>query len=283
VRIRPLAIIVLGVLLLFFCAVLWLVIASRTVFFDPRNTPEVLLNGNSFDSLTNLPELTELTINLSAANLAFGEQQMAKMAKDRPEFTRCISKDDPVWQFCGRAFGGAAIGERVLWDNTPPVDQGYRSENLGPYQGRSGFIRIRKISDSGEDRGRPLSCEELWSCAVFEIENIRNHKAFMALFCQALAGKVSREEWVRECSRLEYSALQRTKKDFAKLWLPLVGTRSITVTKSFWGADIPETYEAWISLYRDPNDYPWDVFGAYYDNQIVPYVKKTKWRQSVAR
>jgi hypothetical protein len=153
VRIRPLAVVVAGVLLLFFCAVLWLVIASRTIFFYPRNTPEVLLNGNSFDSLTNVPELPELTTNLSAADLAFGEEQMAKMAKDLPEFTRYISKDDLVWQFCARAFAGAAIGEHVLWDNTPPEDRGYRSENLGPYKGRPGFIRIRKNSDSGEDRG----------------------------------------------------------------------------------------------------------------------------------
>jgi hypothetical protein len=283
VRIRPLAIVVTGVLLLFFCAVLWLVIASRTIFFYPRNTPDVLLNGNSFDSLTNLPELADFTTNLSAADLAFGEEQMAKMAKDRPEFTRYISKDDLVWQFCSRAFAGAAIGEHVFWDNSPPEDRGYRSENLGPYKGRPGFIRIRDKSDSGDDRGRPLSCEELWSCAVFELENVRNHKAFMALYYRALEGKLTREEWIRGCTMLEYGALNRTSKDFAKLWLPLVGTRAISVNRSFWGANIPDTYQGWISLYRDPNSYPWDAFGAYYDSQIVPYVKSMKARQRVAR
>jgi hypothetical protein len=283
VRIRPLAVAVIGVLLLFFCAVLWLVVASRTIFFYPRNTPEVLFSGKSFESLTNLPELADLTTNLSAADLAFGEEQMAKMVKVRPGFTRYISKDDSIWQFCVRAFAGAAIGERILWDNTLPEGNGYRSENLGPYQGHAGFIRIRNNSDSGDDRGRPLSCEELWSCAVFEIENIRNHKAFVVLFYRALDGKLSREEWVRECTRLEYNALQRTKGDFTKLWLPLVGTRFMTITKSFWGADIPDTYEGWISLYRDPNDYPWDVFGDYYDSKIVPYVKSMQGRKRVAR
>jgi hypothetical protein len=281
-RIRPLAVVVLGVLLLFFCALLWLTVASRLVF-NPRNTPEILLAGKSFESLTNLPELADLTTKLSAADLAFGEQQMAKMVQDRPELTRYISKDDPIWQFCVRAFAGAAIGERIVWDNTLPQGNGYRSENLGPYQGHAGFIRIRNNSDSGDDRGRPLSCEELWSCAVFEIENIRNHKAFMVLFYRALDGKLTREEWVRGCTRLEYNALQRTKGDFTKLWLPLVGMRFMTITKSFWGADIPDTYEGWISLYRDPNDYPWDVFGAYYDSKIVPYVKQTRGFQRVTR
>jgi hypothetical protein len=277
-----LAVIVLGVLLLFFCALLWLTVASRARF-NPRNRPEVLLTGKTFESLTNLPELAQLTTNLSAADLAFGEEQMAKMANDRPEFARFVTKDDAIWQFCARAFAGAAIGERIVWDNTLPQDKGYRSENLGPYNGRPGFIRIRNTSDSGNDRGRPLSCEELWSCAVFEIENIRNHKAFMVLFYKALDGNLTREEWVRGCSMLEYNALQRTKRDFIKLWLPLRRTRQVSVTRSFWGADITETYEAWISLYQDPNDYPWNVFGAYYDNQVVPYVKKTRGLQSAPR
>jgi hypothetical protein len=276
-----LSVVVLGVLLLFFCALLWLTVASRPRF-NPRNAAEVLLAGKSFESLTNFPELADLTTNLFAADLAFGEEQMSKMVRDRPEFTRYVSKEDPIWQFCVRAFAGAAIGERILWDNTLPQADGYRSENLGPYQGHAGFIRIRNNSDSGDDNGRPLSCEELWSCAVFEIENIRNHKAFMVLFYQALDGKLSREEWVRG-SRLEYNALQRTKGDFTKLWLPLAGTRFMTITKSYWGADTPATYESWISPFRDPNDYPWDVFGAYYDSKIVPYLKQTRGFQSVTR
>ena len=272
----------LGVLLLFFCALLWLTVASRARF-NPRNSPEDLFAGNSFESLTNLPELAELTTNLSAADLAFGEEQMSKMAKDRPEFGRFVTKDDAIWQFCVRAFAGAAIGEHIVWDNTLPEDKGYRSENLGPYDGQPAFIRIRNNSDSAGDRGRPLSCEELWSCAVFEIENIRNHKAFMALFYQALHGKLTREEWIRGCTRLEFQAMQRTKRDSVTLWLPLVETRSISFTKSFWGLNSPDTYERWISLYRDPNDYPWNVFGAYYDQKIVPYVKQTKRFKSVAR
>jgi hypothetical protein len=282
-RIRPLAVVVVGVLLLFFCAVLWFVIASRTIFFYPRNTPEVLFTGNSFDSLTNLPELSELATNLSVADLAFGEEQMQRMVKDRPEFARHISKEDAIWQFCVRAFTGAAIGEHIVWNNSLPDGDNYRSDNLGPYEGSPGYIQIRKNFASGENRGRPLSCEELWSCAVFELENIRNHKAYMVLYYRALDGKLSREEWIRGCTRLEYDALNRTSKDFVNLWLPLIGTRHITLHKSFWGANIPDTYQGWISLYRDPNSYPWDVYGTYYDHQVVPYVRSTKGFQRVAR
>jgi len=274
-RVHPLAVLLLGVLFILFCALLWLTVASRPRF-DPRNTPEALLAGVFSESLTNLPELPAFATNLSTVDLAFGEEQMNRMARDRPELTRYISKGDPIWQFCASAFAGAAIGERIVWDGKLPEGKGYRAENLGPYQGHPGFIRIRKHSDSGTDQGQPLSCEELWSCAVYEIENIRNHKAFMVLFHQALAGKLTREEWIRGCTRLEYNAMLRTRKDFTRLWLPMARNRPITINKSFWGGDVPNSYDEWISWYRNPDSYPWDIFGAEFDRQIVPYVKSLK-------
>jgi hypothetical protein len=104
----------------------------------------------------------------------------------------------------------------------------------------------------------------------------------MALYDTALDGRLTREQWIRGCTRLEYEALKRTRNDFTKLWLPLFSTRRITISRQFWGGNIPDTYEGWISLYRDPDDYPWDVFGAYYDQKIVPYVRSTKRFRRVA-
>lgn len=271
-----------GIFLLLFCSLLWLTIASRSNV-NPRNSPDVLLGSNSFGSPANLPELSDLSTNLSSEDLKFGEEQMARMAKDRPEFARDVSKEDAIWEFCARAFAGATIGERVVWDNSPPQDKGYLSENLGPFKGRPGFIRIRQNYPSSENGGRPLNCEELWSCAVFELENMRGHKAFMALYYRALHGELSREDWIRENTRLEYGALRRTAEDYRRLWKPLTATRSVPNTRGLWGRNIPPTYEGWISLYRDPNSYPWDAFGDYYDRQIVPYVKDSKRFQGIAR
>jgi hypothetical protein len=257
---------------LFTCLLVWLTGTAR-LGADPRNTPENLLANSA--SINKLPPLSELKTNLSAEELAFGEEQMAKMLKDRPELGRYVSKADPIWQFGSRAFAGAAIGEPILWKSGTP-GEGYRSESLGPFQGQQGYIRIRKTRAFGDGRGQLLSCEELWSCAVFEIENIRNHRAFDVLYRMALKGELTREEWIRENSRLEYGALRRTADDFKQLWLPMARNRSISITMSFWGADTPTTYEIWISQYRDPNSYPWDVFGRYYDRQIVPYVRNNR-------
>src|SRR5882724_942113 len=249
---------------------------------DPRNTPEILLAASPSTNTSDLPQLSEFKTELSSADLAFGEQQVALMVKDRPALARYVSKTDAVWQFCARAFGGQAIGERIFWENSLPGGD-YQSDHQGPYEGKSGYIRIRKNYSSGGNWGQPLTCEELWSCAVFEIENIRNHKAFTALYEMALKGELSREEWIRENSRLEYGALRRTAEDYGQLWVPLEMTRSLPTTRAYWGGNCPPPFEIWISQYRDPDSYPWDVFGQYYDQQIVPYVRRNKQFQGLLR
>lgn len=241
-----------------------------------KNTIDILLAGRPSSLARPLPGLPEAKTNLSPAELAFGEEQVTRMAKDRPEMGRYVSKTDAVWQFCARAFAGEAIGEPVLWENGMPEGDRYTSDHQDPFEGKRGYIRVRKVYGAGDERGRALSCEELWSCVVYEIENIRNCKGFDALYETALQGRMSREEWVRENSRLEYDALRRTAKDYEQLWLPLAETRQIFSKNAFWGTDIPATYEAWISQYRDPDGYPWDVYGRYYDLSIVPYVRSSK-------
>jgi len=44
----------------------------------------------------------------------------------------------------------------------------------------------------------------------------------------------------------------------------------------FWGMDIPPTYDAWISMYNAPAGYPWNVFGEYFDHELLPYLVALK-------
>src|SRR5262249_8839853 len=157
---------------------------------------------------------------------------------------------------CVLAFAGAAIGEPILWDSHLPSN-GYVAEHMGPYKSEKGYIRTRKVHDSGEDRGKLLSCEELWAGVVFEIENIRSWAASVEIYERALAGQLSREEYIVACTKLEYGSLRRLSEDYARFWRPLAMERRLSITPSFWGLDTPRTYEEWISLYDDPDGYPW--------------------------
>jgi hypothetical protein len=243
---------------------------------DPRNNPQTLLAiGNGHASI-DLPGLPEPKINLTQEDIAFGELQVERMVKDRPEMGRYVTKTDPVWKFCARAFAGEAIGERIFWESSLPTGREYQSDHQDPYQGQKGNIRIRKQYASGDLAGTGLSCEELWSCAVFEIENLRNHAAFIALFESGLQGKLSREEWIREHTKLEYGALRRTAAQHQKLWQPMAEARGIRSSSEYWGIDVPNNYESWISLYTDPKGYPWDAYGRWYDREILPYARWNK-------
>ena len=243
---------------------------------DPRNNPESLLTPNGRTAPVNLPAVSELKTNLSAEDLAFGELQVERMVQDRPEMTRYVGTNEPVWQFCARAFAGEAIGQHVYWEDSLPVRDEYLADHQDPYKGEQGWIRIRKVYASGYLQGSPLPCEELWSCAVFEIENLRNHEAFMALFELGLQGRLSREEWIREHTKLEYAALRRTADRYRTLWRPRAQAHGVWTSGEYWGAGAPTNYESWILLYRDPNSYPWNVYGRWYDLEILPYVRRSK-------
>ncbi len=239
--------------------------------FDRRNTPEALLAGANAGNVS-LPPPYHFQGELSAEQLSFGEQQVQRMAADRPELKRNVSQADPLWQVCARAMGGQAIGEPILWDSGLP-EKGYESDHQGPFEGHKGYIRIQKYHDPGRASGQPLNCEELWALAVYELENIRNEKAFMTLYNMALQGQLTREQWIRENSRLEYDALRRTADRFWELWVPMARPRKISSTPVVWGVGTPDTYEEWIVNYRDPHSYPWDVYARYYDRQVIPYLR----------
>jgi hypothetical protein len=245
-------------------------------FSTLRNKPELLLAVGAAADSRRLPEIPDWKTNFSPADLAFGREQVARMVKDRPHMTDCVSETNAIYEFCVLGFAGASIGEPIVWDNTLPDDSECHAEHMRPYAGKKGFIRVRNAQGAGQLKGSPLSCEEMWACVVFELENIRSWRADDELYRLALAGELTREEWVRDSSMFEYVALRRTAADWRLLWFPLARTRHLQTTATYWGLNVPPTYEAWISAYSDPNGYPWTPFGRYYDEQVIPYLRSAR-------
>jgi len=215
--------------------------------------------------------------NLSAQDLAFGEQQVARMVADRPQMALYVSKSDPLWEFCVRAFAGGFIGERIYWQNDPPESDAL-ADHISPYPGQQPAIRIRRTYPSAPYPAVPFSCEDLWGFAVFELENLRNSPAFLAMGERASEGEASREQYIRELTRLEYYALLRTAQDYGRLWIPIALRRGLLTPHGgrAWGVGAPNTYETWISQYRDPASYPWDCYGRYYDRFLAARAQAKK-------
>lgn len=229
-------------------------------------------------STTPVPQAPPPSTNtkLSAADLAFGRQQVDQMMHDRPQMATCVERGDIVYQWAVRQFAGEATGQHIYWiaevTDSPaawPLSLSYRP--IGSSEGR---IFISKQYQEGPDSGQNLSCERLWACAVFELYNISYVNQESAVYQEAIAGKISRQEFTLRLAKIEYDAIQRTIQFYQSAWRPFAKKKSHETTKKYWFADSPDTYEKWIGQYRSDEEYPYGYYNALYDQNVAPYLNK---------
>lgn len=211
------------------------------------------------------------------ADLEFGEQQLRKLLEDRPAMRGYAVPGDPIWIRAVRGLAGDTCGYRVSW-NTEDLDKPliYPSDHAFPHPPDfKAFIRIRAAGPNG-----PYNGEYLWSCLFFELFNLANHHGFNAIYDKSLTGTVSRQEWLTENTKLEFLAMKKMIVFYRGTWVPEMTARRIPTDPSYWKNGEKETYEEWISQYVDEDYYPYDYWGKYYDNSIVPYLEQLKeWKK----
>jgi hypothetical protein len=186
----------------------------------------------------------------------------------------CVQKSDIIYEWAARQFAGEATGQGTYWSADPPsCPSDCLAEHNAPYEHIKGSILIRERYGSGDKRGEKVGCEELWSCAVFELYNISYSKDFLELHDSALAGKVPRQDYIFRFARIEFNAVQKTAEFYRTIWQPWAESKGKDTESLHWYADAPKSYEEWIKEYHDPTGYPYSYYGKYYDDEIAPYVK----------
>jgi hypothetical protein len=206
---------------------------------------------------------------LSAEDLKHGEKQVELMLNDRPRMKELVHTDDPVWTWTARQFAGEGTGTRIYWSNDstgPPAD--YLAISQPPMKNSPGYIRIR----DRDQFGAPVSAEDLWDRAIFELHNIRNGPVLAKILRRALAGRVSKEEWMRQTTMLEYKARKDTILFYKDVAYPTFHRANEKIHDQSSQLDNYKDYGTWISHYTDRNGYPWNYWGKYYDTTIAPYV-----------
>lgn len=207
---------------------------------------------------------------LTTSDLEHGERQLEQMVSDRPEMSRCVARKSPLWCWCARQFAGAALGQRIYWNDSAPMDSAYGADHIMAQDGRPVSIRVgvTLLAAKGAKRA---SCQDLWRGAIFELNNTLNDFEFMRINDEACSGKLTREAFLESVTRLEYISVVRVAEIHRNLWKETVVNGRLTTTD--WGEYIPATYKKWISGYQDRSGYPWSSWGKYYDEKIVPYVR----------
>ncbi|MDR3615185.1 MAG: tetratricopeptide repeat protein [Candidatus Obscuribacterales bacterium] len=194
----------------------------------------------------------------------FGESQLEAMIKDRPNMLQLVKKRDAVWNWAAQHFITAAGSKKIFWDkNLPDKPPEYNAETTLPYGDTPGYVRVRMI----DNYGRYLSCEQLWSCLVFELGNASRYPQFTAVNNKWL--KLSRSQYITENVQIEYETAKQTANFYRKIWLDS-GHYTDTINGSmYWYSEVPASYSKFIAQYRNLKNYPWNFWGAYFDREIA--------------
>ena len=210
--------------------------------------------------------------NLHSSDLRFGEEQVDQMMLDRPEMFKCVNKKDVIYTWVMRRFAGEAIGQRIYWSSDLPDCGNCLASSAGPEDGNNGVIRIRWTYDSGVSANEMIPCELMWQCVVYETFNISTYKTLHSYNDAALEGSMSKQEWVYNCSKLEFNAMHKTKNFYKNIWKPWSKNKSIETHEGYWFSDLPATFNEWCQSPQQSKFYL-DFYSKYYETEIRPRLK----------
>jgi hypothetical protein len=214
-------------------------LSRRTPSGFDRNSPEALIVDGRLPPKGKLIRRLAKCPDLSKSDLDFGALQVLRMVHDRPNMGHGVGKRDPVWQYCARAFAGAAAGKRIYWNPGEPGGTA-DAEHQAPDPGVRGFIRV-SMSRDNYNPANARACESLWSRAVYELENIRSWESASASWDLALKGELKREQWIRFATESEYQAIRRQAQLFDRIWKPMAKARGLTADPGLWRTDLEPT------------------------------------------
>ncbi len=219
-------------------------------------------------------------------DLKHGNAQVAAMLNDRPGMasfkdadgaTRTITPDDPIWQWVAKRFGMLVNGHRIYWDKSDVrKPDHYEADHTIPWNNQAAQIRLRnKVRKAPGEPWQTQSLGKMWSSVIFELMNVTNAGGFLRLWDQAKQGKLARNDYVVGNQQLEYYACVALKNFYHSHFEPWAEANGYETDSESRGDGfylwLPDSYEAWISSYSDGS---YNYFYTYFDNTIVPYLKK---------
>jgi hypothetical protein len=144
------------------------------------------------------------------ADLAFGHAQVEQFMRDRPEVKPVLLKEAALRNQLERGFGGLETGFHVYWDNREPDLRGadYRPRhNQEPAIVRVSKKRLGSASDK---------CVTL----VIELEHAKSEGRYTAIRRMAYLNQMSRGDYARSMTHLEFQSIQRAREFFWQHPLP---------------------------------------------------------------
>lgn len=197
--------------------------------------------------------------------------QVELLIQDRPQLRSILQEKNAVRAWLDDAFKNAPEGCTIRWDSRPTPDSNPSSAESSAYPNSEGiaFIRVDGIYKSGVFKGIDRPDEQVLSDVVFELNNVKLFHEKQQLIDHALAGDISRDEYIRGVAKLEYQAELETDQFFRTVWQPFCLSQHRACTPRYWHSPVPPTFEDWLARYPEGSVYPWQYYGKQYDSHIA--------------
>lgn len=203
-------------------------------------------------------------IELSQEDLSFGAEQVRQMLKDRPAMAEGITEGDAIFTWAARQFAGETTGLRTIWLNKEP--EGYEAMHTNPTTQYFGKIWIASRTETAGTR-RLSTFDELWVRAVYELVSLSNAEQCTDAFQRLREGRISRDDYITEQFRLEFSATHETRAIYLGIFTDHLRQNEIQSDPDRWfftELHFGDWYSA-LTYYPRGAEYPWRYFGADFD------------------
>jgi hypothetical protein len=140
-------------------------------------------------------------------NPTFGTRQVEQLICDRPDMAGALLANKHIANWVVKQFDGATTGARVHWDIREP-SSGRPAECWNRYEQYPALVRITA--------GKEYSGVDKLCFLVFELHNLQNEPRIQELNRMAQTGRITRDGYALEMTRLEFHTLIRVKKQFQR-------------------------------------------------------------------
>jgi hypothetical protein len=231
-----------------------------------------------------MEKIRQTARTLNPDQLANGTGQVQRMLRDRPSMSAKLAPGDELFDWAARKFAGEDVPTRIRWQ-AHSSDKEADAHHHVPFDGAVGAIYVRPTHGphSNKPQGSAKTFDELWAEAAYELHNIQSHRGFGDLHERAIAGKVTRREYILASARLEYDALLRTRAFYVEVYYPWAKKHEIDTDPENWRLTLPSRFEDWLAQYPPEWVYPWQVYGGYYDEIVEWRIAKDAWERAMEK
>lgn len=177
----------------------------------------------------------EVRLSVSDANREWGESQLKLMLADRPAMKSYLIPDSELWNWMAAGFGGSLVNARIKWDPTLPKYG--TAANQGPWGNNLGRVMVHNQYTTRDGTTELLSPETSVVGICFEMHNMANWNAFLALVELARRNAISKKDFVKEACVLEVRAAQQTRALYVDTVLPYAFKHGIDTNPMDWFCD----------------------------------------------